>query len=270
MHGPFETLLIANRGEIAVRIIGAAKALGLRTVAVYGRVDRGATHVAMADEAVYIGDEAEGVPYLQIDRILAAAATSGAEAVHPGYGFLAERADFARAVIDAGLVWVGPPPLAMTAMAEKDVAKAQAAAVGVAVVPGIQGRDLSWAQLQAGAEAIGFPLLIKAVAGGGGRGMRVVHAAEDLEPILALAKQEAANAFGDDAVLLERYVARGRHIEVQVLCDHHGAAVHLFERECSVQRRHQKLIEESPAPGLLADVRQAMCDDAVRLLRTIG
>ena len=270
MHGPFETLLIANRGEIAVRIIEAAQGLGLRTVAVYGTADRQATHVAMADEAVWIGDEATAVPYLQIDRILKAAADTGAQAVHPGYGFLAERADFARAVIDAGLVWVGPPPHAMTAMAEKDTAKAHAEAIGVAVVPGVHARGLSSSELADGASRVGFPLLIKAVSGGGGRGMRVVHEPEDLAPVVALARHEAANAFGDDTLLLERYVACGRHIEVQVLCDHHGRAVHLFERECSVQRRHQKLIEESPAPGLTEATRQALYDDAIRLVLSIG
>ncbi len=269
MARPFDTLLVANRGEIAVRVLRAAHALGLRTVAVYGVADLHAAHVALADQAVCIGDEREGVPYLDIAALIGAAVATGAEAIHPGYGFLAERADFARAVIDAGLVWVGPPPAAMVAMAEKDTAKTRAAALGVPVVPGVQGRGLSDAQLAVEAERVGFPLLIKAVAGGGGRGMRVVQSADAVPVALQQARHEAATAFGDDALLLERYVARGRHVEVQVLCDQHGAAVHLFERECSVQRRHQKLVEESPSPGITPLVRETICGEAVRLVQAI-
>ncbi|MCO4761439.1 MAG: biotin/lipoyl-binding protein [Myxococcales bacterium] len=270
MHGPFDSLLIANRGEIAVRIIRAAKELGLRTIALYGSEDRDAMHVALADEAYWLGDEADGIPYLQIPRILAVAAQSGAQAVHPGYGFLAERPDFARQVIDAGLVWVGPPPHAMVAMAEKDTAKNQALALGIAVVPGVEGRNLDAESIAQAATALGFPLLIKAVAGGGGRGMRVVTEPRELLSAWTEARQEAANAFGDDALLLERFVASGRHIEVQVLCDHHGKGVHLFERECSVQRRHQKLIEESPSPGLSPQARDQLCNDALKLVSHIG
>ena len=270
MTQPFDKLLVANRGEIALRVIRAARALGLRTVAVYGASDRRSAHVAAADEAIYLGDESGGLPYLDIAGLLEAAECTGAQAVHPGYGFLAERADFAQAVMDAGLIWVGPPPAAMVAMAEKDTAKAKAREQGVPVVPGVEGRGLSDAELAAAAVEVGFPLLIKAVAGGGGRGMRVVEDPAQLVDALSQARAEALGAFGDDGVLMERYVARGRHVEVQVLCDQHGNALHLFERECSIQRRHQKLVEEAPSPGLRPSAREAICAQAVKLVASIG
>ena len=268
---PFDTLLVANRGEIARRILRAARELGLRTVAVHARSDADAAFVAEADVAVDIGDEAGGIPYLDVARLLDAARRTGAQAIHPGYGFVAERADVAMAVADAGLIWVGPSPHVMAAMADKDAAKARARKAGVPVVPGVEGRGLDHAALAALAIAkVGFPCLVKAAAGGGGRGMRRVESAADLPAALAAAAVEAERNFGDGTLLVERYIARGRHIEVQVLGDVFGHVVHLFERDCSVQRRHQKLIEEAPAPGLDDALRAAVHDDAVRLAKDIG
>ncbi len=268
---PFDTLLVANRGEIARRILRSARDLGLRTVAVFARSDAGAAFVAEADVAVDLGDEAGGIPYLDVARLLDAARRTGAQAIHPGYGFVAERADVAMAVADAGLVWVGPSPHVMAAMADKDAAKARARKAGVPVVPGVEGRGLDHAALAALAIAeVGFPCLVKAAAGGGGRGMRRVDNAADLPAALAAAAIEAERNFGDGTLLVERYIARGRHVEVQVLGDGHGNVVHLFERDCSVQRRHQKLIEEAPAPGLDPALCAALHDDAVRLAKDIG
>ncbi len=252
------SLLIANRGEIACRIIKTCRRLGIRTVAVYSDADRDARHVRMADEAVRLGPPAAAESYLLVDRVLEAARRTGAEAIHPGYGFLSESAAFARAVREAGLVFVGPPPEAMERLGGKDSAKALLAPAGVPLVPGYHGVDQDDARLREEASGIGFPLLIKAVAGGGGKGMRRVDAVGDFLDLLAACRREAKAAFGDDRVLLERLIERPRHVELQVFADRHGNAVHLFERDCTLQRRHQKVIEEAPAPGLDAELRAAL------------
>ncbi len=267
---PIGKLLVANRGEIACRVLRSAADLGIATVAVYGDDDRAALHVQQADEAVHIGSEADGIPYLNVRALIVAAERTGADAIHPGYGFLAENQDFAQAVLDAGLIWVGPPPQVLAAMADKDVAKAQATAAGIPVIPGVGGRGTDDAALLSAAEAMGLPLLIKAVAGGGGRGMRVVRESSQLAASIDLARREAVQAFGDGALLVERYIERGRHVEVQVFGDQYGHHVHMGERECSVQRRHQKLIEESPSPGIDDTLRRALWADAVRLVSAIG
>jgi acetyl-CoA carboxylase biotin carboxylase subunit len=264
------SLLIANRGEIARRIIRTARRLGVWTVAVHSEADAGAPHVREADEAVAIGGAMARDSYLRADAILTAAASTGAAAIHPGYGFLSENAGFAQAVIDAGLVWVGPPPSAITAMGLKDAAKRLMAKAGVPTTPGYLGEDQSPERLQAEADAIGYPVLIKAVAGGGGKGMRKVDAAGAFTAALSACKREAAASFGDDRVLLEKYAARPRHLEVQVFADRHGNAVHLFERDCSLQRRHQKVIEEAPAPGMDAETRHLVCEAAVKAARAVG
>ena len=240
------TLLVANRGEIALRVIEAAHTAGLRTVAVYSDADREAPHVRAADTAARIGPTPASQSYLDIDAILAAAKATGADAVHPGYGFLSERAAFARAVADAGLTFVGPSAYVMDRMGRKDVAREVAVAAGVPVVP---SAELTGDEVDA--SSIGYPLLVKAAAGGGGKGMRIVRDPADFDAALAAARREARSAFGDDTILVERYVENGRHVEVQVLADTHGNVVHLFERDCSAQRRHQKVIEEAPAPGAL-------------------
>jgi propionyl-CoA carboxylase alpha chain/3-methylcrotonyl-CoA carboxylase alpha subunit len=264
------SVLIANRGEIARRIIRTARQMGIRTIAVYSEADAGAPHVREADEAVLIGPAAARHSYLVVDRILAAAKATGAEAIHPGYGFLSENAAFAQAVMDAGLIWVGPPPSAISAMGLKDAAKARMQAAGVPVTPGYMGDDQSLERLSREAEATGYPVLIKAVAGGGGKGMRKVHAPAEFEAALASCRREALAAFGDDKVLIEKYVTRPRHIEVQVFADGHGNAVHMFERDCSLQRRHQKVIEEAPAPGMDEVTREAVCSAAVRAALAVG
>ncbi len=264
------SLLIANRGEIARRIIRTARRLGVRTVAVYSQADAGAPHVREADEAVLLGPPAARESYLVADKILAAARATGAEAIHPGYGFLSENADFAEAVEAAGLVWVGPPSSAIRAMGLKDAAKRLMADAGVPVTPGYLGDDQDPVRLAAEAAKIGWPVLIKAVAGGGGKGMRKVEAAAEFAAALASATREARAAFGDEKVLLEKYVTRPRHIEVQVFGDTHGAVVHLFERDCSLQRRHQKVIEEAPAPGMDEATRAALCGAAVRAAQAVG
>jgi len=264
------SLLIANRGEIARRIIRTARRLGVRTVAVYSEADAAAPHVREADEAVAIGPAPAAQSYLLGDVILEAARRTGAQAIHPGYGFLSENADFAQAVLDAGLVWVGPPPAAIRAMGLKDAAKRLMAEAGVPVTPGYLGDDQSEARLASEAAAIGWPVLIKAVAGGGGKGMRKVEAAADFDAALASCRREAAASFGDDRVLLEKYIDHPRHIEVQLFADSHGAAVHLFERDCSLQRRHQKVIEEAPAPGMDAATRAAISEAAVRAAKAVG
>ncbi|WP_206239290.1 acetyl/propionyl/methylcrotonyl-CoA carboxylase subunit alpha [Novosphingobium terrae] len=258
------SILIANRGEIACRIIRTARRLGLRTVAVYSDADAQALHVRLADEAVHIGPSPARESYLDGARIIAAARQTGAQAIHPGYGFLSENADFAQAVIDAGLVWVGPPPAAITAMGLKDAAKKLMQEAGVPTTPGYLGEDQSEDRLKREADAIGYPVLIKAVAGGGGKGMRKVDAAEDFADALLSCRREAAASFGNDHVLLEKWVSNPRHIEVQIFGDSHGNVVHLFERDCSLQRRHQKVIEEAPAPGMDAETRAAICAAAVR------
>ncbi|MEQ7874548.1 acetyl/propionyl/methylcrotonyl-CoA carboxylase subunit alpha [Sphingomonas sp. ASV193] len=265
-----QSLLIANRGEIACRIIRTARAMGVRTVAVYSDADAKALHVRMADEAVHIGASPARESYLVGDKIIAAAKATGAEAIHPGYGFLSENADFAQAVIDAGLIWVGPKPDSIRAMGLKDAAKALMAEAGVPVTPGYLGEDQSPARLKAEAEAIGFPVLIKAVAGGGGKGMRKVDAHQDFDDALESCRREAASSFGNDVVLLEKWIESPRHIEVQVFGDSHGNVVHLFERDCSLQRRHQKVIEEAPAPGMDAATRAAVCGAAVRAAQAVN
>ncbi|MGA0600383.1 biotin carboxylase N-terminal domain-containing protein [Caulobacter sp. KR2-114] len=264
------SLLIANRGEIARRIIRTARRLGVRTIAVCSQADVDAPHAREADEVVLIGPAPAGESYLVAGKILAAARDTGAEAIHPGYGFLSENADFAEAVAAAGLVWVGPPPAAIRAMGLKDAAKRLMAEAGVPVTPGYLGEDQSADRLAAEAAAIGWPVLIKAVAGGGGKGMRKVEAAGEFDAALAAARREAKAAFGDDRVLLEKYVTRPRHIEVQVFGDTHGHVVHLFERDCSLQRRHQKVIEEAPAPGMDEATRQALCAAAVKAAQAVN
>jgi len=266
----FRKILIANRGEIACRVIRTAKRLGVATVAVYSDADANSRHVAMADEAVHIGAAPVRESYLVAERIIAAARLTGAEAIHPGYGFLSENAGFARACADAGIVFIGPPPGAIEAMGLKGAAKALMEKASVPVVPGYHGDDQSPALLAREAERIGYPVLIKAVAGGGGKGMRRVDAAKDFQAALDGARREAANAFGDDKVLLEKYLVKPRHIEIQVFADSHGDAVHLFERDCSVQRRHQKVLEEAPAPGMPEDMRKAMGGAAVAAAKAIG
>lgn len=264
-----KSLLIANRGEIACRIIRTARRLGIRTVAVYSDADAQALHVRSADEAVHIGPSAARESYLIGEKIIAAAKQTGAEAIHPGYGFLSENAAFAQAVLDAGLVWVGPNPSSITAMGLKDAAKQLMADAGVPVTPGYMGADQDPAHLAAEAGKIGYPVLIKAVAGGGGKGMRLVENAADFIDALASCQREAASSFGNDHVLIEKYIQRPRHIEVQVFGDSHGNVVHLFERDCSLQRRHQKVIEEAPAPGMDAATRAELCAAAVKAAKAV-
>jgi 3-methylcrotonyl-CoA carboxylase alpha subunit len=262
MYRRFRTLLIANRGEIACRVIRTARAMGLRTVAVYSEADRGATHVAMADDAVLLGPARAHDSYLNIERVLEAARQTGAEAIHPGYGFLSENAGFAEACAKAGLVFVGPTAEMMTAMGSKSGSKALMERAGVPLVPGYHGEDQDEAVLAKAADRIGFPVLVKASAGGGGRGMRVVRSAAELSAAIVSAKREAKAAFGDDRMLIEKYVDNPRHIEVQVIGDSHGNLLSLFERECTLQRRHQKVIEEAPSPTLNAKHREAVCGAA--------
>ncbi|MEO1361585.1 MAG: biotin carboxylase N-terminal domain-containing protein, partial [Pseudomonadota bacterium] len=264
------SLLIANRGEIACRIMRTCRAMGVRSIAVYSDADARAKHVREADEAIWIGASAATESYLYGERIIAAAKAVGAEAIHPGYGFLSENAAFARAVAEAGLIWVGPKADTIEAMGLKDRAKAIAEEAGVPVLPGYRGEAQDAEALTKEAERIGFPLLIKAVAGGGGRGIRLVEKASDLAAELESAVREAEAAFGDGRVMLEKLVEQPRHIEVQVFGDQHGNAVHLYERDCSLQRRRQKVIEEAPAPGMPTEVRNAMCDAAVKLAKAVG
>jgi 3-methylcrotonyl-CoA carboxylase alpha subunit len=266
----FESVLIANRGEIACRIIRTARRLGLRTVVVYSEADAGALFTAMADEAHLIGPPPARDSYLHAERILDVAERVRAASIHPGYGFLAERAEFAEACAARGIVFVGPPPGAMRAMGLKDRAKALVAAAGVPVVPGYHGERQDAAFLREQAAEIGYPVLVKAVAGGGGKGMRRVEAAADFDAALASARREAESAFGDGRVLVEKYIGSPRHIEMQVFADTHGTVLHLFERDCSLQRRHQKVIEEAPAPGMNAAMREAMGRAAVEAARAVG
>ncbi len=266
----FSSLLIANRGEISRRIMRTARRLGIRTVAVYSDADADAAFVREADEAVHIGPAPSAESYLKGDRIIEAALDTGAEAIHPGYGFLSENAGFAEAVAKAGLTWIGPPPEAIRAMGLKDAAKALMEKHGVPVTPGYHGEDQSLKTLKAAAKKIGYPVLIKAIAGGGGRGMRKVDADADFEAQLASAQREAKGSFGDDRVLVEKFVENPRHIEVQVFGDNHGNYIHLFERDCSLQRRRQKVIEEAPAPGMTDAVRKAMTDAALMAAKAVG
>jgi 3-methylcrotonyl-CoA carboxylase alpha subunit len=262
-------LLIANRGEIGCRIMRTAKAMGIATVAVYSDADAKALHTRSADEAVHIGPSPAAESYLVGEKIIAAAKQTGAEAIHPGYGFLSENAGFAQAVIDAGLIWVGPKPDSIEAMGLKDAAKERMIAAGVPVTPGYLGEDQSLERLTKEADAIGYPVLIKAVAGGGGKGMRKVDAAEDFAASLESCQREAKASFGNDEVLLEKWITSPRHIEVQVFGDSHGNVVHLFERDCSLQRRHQKVIEEAPAPGMDEATRAEICAAAVRAAQAV-
>ncbi|MGA8520526.1 MAG: biotin carboxylase N-terminal domain-containing protein, partial [Pseudonocardiaceae bacterium] len=266
----FESVLVANRGEIAVRVIRTLRAMGLRSVAVYSDADAGARHVRDADVAVRVGPAPAAASYLSIDAILAAAARTGAQAVHPGYGFLSENAVFARACACAGLIFVGPPAAAIEAMGDKIRAKATVAAAGVPVIPGSDGSAGDDDALAATADALGYPVLIKPSAGGGGKGMRVVHRAQDLPEAITGARREARGAFGDATLLVERFIATARHIEIQVLADAYGAAVHLGERECSLQRRHQKIIEEAPSVLLDAATRARMGQRAVTVAQAVG
>ncbi len=266
----FKKILIANRGEIACRVVATARRLGIRTVAVYSDADSHAKHVAVCDEAVHIGGSAPKDSYLRWDRILQAAVDTGAQAVHPGYGFLSENDAFAAACADAGVVFIGPPPQAIRAMGLKAESKQLMEKAGVPLVPGYHGADQDAALLQQEAERIGYPVLIKASAGGGGKGMRIVEQAKDFAAALASCQREATNSFGDAAVLIEKYVQRPRHIEIQVFADSHGHVLHLFERDCSVQRRHQKVLEEAPAPGMTPQMRAQMGEAAVAAARAVG
>ncbi|MCP3369661.1 acetyl-CoA carboxylase biotin carboxylase subunit [Bradyrhizobium cajani] len=259
LYRRFRTLLIANRGEIACRVIRTARAMGLRTVAVYSEADRDAMHVALADEAVLLGPARARDSYLSVERLIEAARKTGAEAVHPGYGFLSENAEFARACFDAGLVFVGPTAGMMTAMGSKSGSKELMEKAGVPLVPGYHGEAQDEATLTKAADKIGFPILVKASAGGGGRGMRIVRSAAELGSAIVSAKREAKAAFGDDRMLIEKYVDNPRHIEVQIIGDSHGNLLSLFERECTLQRRHQKVIEEAPSPTLNAAQRETVC-----------
>ncbi|MFN7861810.1 MAG: biotin carboxylase N-terminal domain-containing protein [Curvibacter sp.] len=265
----FKKILIANRGEIACRVAATARRLGIHTVAVYSDADTSAKHVAVCDEAVHIGGSAPAESYLRWERIIAAAQATGAQAIHPGYGFLSENEAFAEACAKAGLVFIGPPASAIQAMGLKAESKRLMEKAGVPLVPGYHGADQDAALLQREADRIGYPVLIKASAGGGGKGMRVVDKREDFESSLASCQREAINSFGDAAVLIEKYVQRPRHIEIQVFGDVHGHYVYLFERDCSVQRRHQKILEEAPAPGMTPELRQQMGEAAVAAARAV-
>jgi 3-methylcrotonyl-CoA carboxylase alpha subunit len=260
----FRKILVANRGEIASRVIRTARRLGVGTVAVYSDADRDALHVAMADEAIHIGAPPPRESYLRADRIIEAARRTGSEAVHPGYGFLSENAEFAGACVEEGIVFIGPPAAAIEAMGSKSAAKAIMGQAGVPLVPGYHEADQSDERLRQAAVELGYPVLLKAVAGGGGKGMRLVSDDAGFDEALAAARREAAAAFGNDAMLVEKYLERPRHVEVQVFCDRHGNAVYLFERDCSVQRRHQKVIEEAPAPGMTPELRARMGQAAVQ------
>jgi 3-methylcrotonyl-CoA carboxylase alpha subunit len=266
----FRKVLIANRGEIACRIMRTAERLGVATVAVYSDADAAAPHVAMATDAVRLGSAAVAESYLLADKVLAAAKATGAYAIHPGYGFLSENAKFAKAVRDAGLIFIGPPTDAIHAMGAKDNAKAIMEKAGVPVVPGYYGEDQSDENLAASAAEIGYPVLLKAAMGGGGKGMRVVTRPEDLAEAAASARREGQSSFGDGRLLVEKYLVKPRHVEVQVFADSHGNAVHLFERDCSLQRRHQKVIEEAPAPGMGDELRARMGAAAVAAARAVG
>ena len=265
----FNKVLIANRGEIAVRILRACRELGIQTVAVYSDADRRALYVRNADEAYHVGPALARKSYLRGDRIIDAAKRSGAQAIHPGYGFLAENPEFAAACIEAGIAFIGPPASAIAAMGDKVSARRLVRAAGVPVVPGTE-TELQDEELLAQASRIGFPLFIKAAAGGGGKGMRLVHSSDEIEGSLASARREAIKAFGDDRVYLEKAIQGARHVEIQVLADAYGDVIHLGERECSIQRRHQKLVEEAPSPAVDEHLRQRMGEVAVRAASAVG
>ncbi len=266
----FQKILIANRGEIACRVIATARRLGIATVAVYSDADRNARHVRLADEAVWIGPPPARESYLDIERILEAARRTGAQAIHPGYGFLSENEAFAQACLDAGIVFIGPPVEAIRKMGSKAEAKRLMEAAGVPLTPGYHGEEQGPAYLFEQAMRIGFPVLIKASAGGGGKGMRRVDRPEDFAEALESCRREARSSFGDDRVLIEKYILRPRHIEMQVFGDAHGQVIHLYERDCSVQRRHQKVLEEAPAPGMTPERRAAMGEAAVAAAKAVG
>ncbi|WP_223669119.1 acetyl-CoA carboxylase biotin carboxylase subunit [Kangiella shandongensis] len=266
----FTKILIANRGEIACRVIQTAQKLGIRTVAVYSEADKNARHVAMADEAIYLGPAPAKDSYLKTELIIKAAKETGSQAVHPGYGFLSENADFAKALAENDIEFIGPPEGAIIAMGSKSAAKEIMEEAGVPLVKGYHGENQEPEFLKSQADDIGYPVIIKATAGGGGKGMRIVWKAEEFESNLASCKRESAASFGDDKVLVEKYITKPRHVEIQVFADKHGNAVHLFERDCSVQRRHQKVIEEAPAPGMAEDNRQKMGEVAIRAAQAIG
>lgn len=270
MSKALSTLLIANRGEIARRVIRTAQALGIKTVAVYSDIDAGARHVAEADTAIALGGTKPADSYLLIDKIIAAAKASGADAVHPGYGFLSENASFARRLEAEGIVFLGPPASAIDAMGSKSAAKTLMEAAGVPLVPGYHGAEQDLETFQRASERIGYPVLLKAAAGGGGKGMKVVDNPGDLAEALGSAKREARAAFGDEQMLVEKYVIGPRHVEIQVFADQHGHCLYLHERDCSIQRRHQKVVEEAPAPGLAPELRRAMGEAAVKAAQAIG
>ena len=267
---PIGKLLIANRGEIALRILRSCRELGIATVAVHSTVDRNALHVQLADEAVCVGEAPSSRSYLNVPNILAAATSRGADAIHPGYGFLAENADFAEKCLDHGITFVGPSPASILAMGDKSTAKATMQAVGVPTIPGSEGLLKNHREAASLAERMGYPVMIKATAGGGGRGMRLVPSAAELENLFKAAQGEAEAAFGNPGLYMEKFIDRPRHVEVQVLADRHGNVVHLGERDCSIQRRHQKLLEEAPGPGLDPDLRRRMGEAAVAAARHIG
>ena len=266
----FTKILIANRGEIACRIATTARRLGVRTVAVYSDVDAGSRHVALCDEAVRLGSAPARESYLRAETVIAAAKATGAQAIHPGYGFLSENAEFAHACVQSGIVFIGPPPAAIRAMGSKSEAKALMEKAGVPLVPGYHGTRQEPEFLRGQSDAIGYPVLIKASSGGGGKGMRVVAGSDAFDDALASCKRESAASFGDDRVLVEKYLSKPRHIEVQVFADAHGNCISLFERDCSVQRRHQKVLEEAPAPGMTAERRRSMGEAAVAAARAVG
>ncbi|WP_439888637.1 acetyl/propionyl/methylcrotonyl-CoA carboxylase subunit alpha [Pseudomonas sp. MBLB4123] len=265
-----DTLLVANRGEIACRVMRTARAMGIKTVAVHSAIDRDARHVREADMAIDLGGAKPADSYLRIDALIAAAKASGAQAIHPGYGFLSENADFARAIEQAGLVFLGPPASAIDAMGSKSAAKALMEVAGVPLVPGYHGEAQDLETFRAAAEVIGYPVLLKAAAGGGGKGMKVVEREAELAEALASAQREAQSSFGDARMLVEKYVLKPRHVEIQVFADRHGHCLYLNERDCSIQRRHQKVVEEAPAPGLTPELRRAMGEAAVKAAQAIG
>eukprot|EP00037_Helgoeca_nana_P002369 m.33370 g.33370 ORF g.33370 m.33370 type:complete len:716 (-) comp12539_c0_seq1:25-2172(-) len=267
---PFQKILVANRGEIAVRVLTTAKSMGIQTVAVYSEADRNSQHVKAADEAYCIGPAESDQSYLRMDKIMEVAERTGSNAVHPGYGFLSENPEFARMLETSGVEFIGPPSTAITSMGEKSESKRIMHAANVPCVPGYHDDKQDDNTLRAAAHAAGFPLMLKAVVGGGGKGMRIAHTAEDFDDALDSARGEARNAFGDDRMLFERYIPRSRHVEVQVFADKYGDAVYLFERDCSVQRRHQKIIEEAPAPGLTEELRRELGEAAVRAAKAVG
>jgi 3-methylcrotonyl-CoA carboxylase alpha subunit len=267
---PIDTLLVANRGEIACRVMRTAKAMGIRTVAVHSAIDHNARHVRDADLAINLGGAKPADSYLLVDKLIAAAKASGAQAIHPGYGFLSENAGFARAIEAAGLIFLGPPASAIDAMGSKSAAKALMETAGVPLVPGYHGEAQDIETFRAAAEQIGYPVLLKAAAGGGGKGMKVVERESELAEALASAQREAQSSFGDSRMLVEKYVLKPRHVEIQVFADQHGHCLYLNERDCSIQRRHQKVVEEAPAPGLSAELRQAMGVAAVKAAQAIG